>query len=202
MHIVPVPIFALACQDVDSTRPSESSLSCLVQHIWGGLLHGSDLKNQWNMRATSPQKHLKTEWWYPAERGNFHLQGCKVSSKDSTVGACQSNILMDGRSAPKAEHSLLRTGRSPQCFPVLRAALPLRKNSNSAEQATFCHCSAGASGGGQGSAWALCLVRGPTGSFVSMFSYCLLPKLLISGCWKSLSEEASVPVIHNKKETK
>lgn len=116
-----------------------------------------------------------------------------------TVSVCQSSFHMDGRNpavhCPKhnTDSSALPSSQSASwCHEFY---VHCKRKCNLSDQATFFHCSAGASAGGQGSAWALCMVQSsaaPWGKLRStvysavsvslclcLFSYFLLLKWLI-----------------------
>lgn len=102
---------------------------------------------------------------------------------------CQSSIHMDGRSPadhrPKhnTDSSALPSSQSASWYHEFH--FHCKRKCNLSDQATFFHCSAGAFAGGQGSAWALCMVHSsaaPWGELqctVDLVLYCLLLKWLI-----------------------
>lgn len=79
------------------------------------------------------------------------------------VGMCQSSIHMDDWTP--ADHRPKRNTDS-SALPSFQSAswchefhFDCKRKCNLSDQATFFHCSTGAFAGGQGSAWALCMVH-------------------------------------------
>lgn len=127
VHIV-LPSFALTCQDMDSTRPLK--VCCPNWHgvlqIVRRTLHRPDLLYLRTLKATLPQKHLKSRLCCPAERAQ--TSGNIISIYESAQSAAILSYLLRVKvtstwmAGPKQLIAQSRTLTPPHC--LIPIALP------------------------------------------------------------------------------